>query len=141
MNNSFQLKNRELRLLVLFLLIITEMRFSAALECAACVCFFFSENCEFGKKSTQNLWTREKWRIYCETVRKTVKLCDTRWNRDWEVYLGQLSLYFIFWFLTQLQLALLINKLSPCFKVFNGICTRMVPVFKDYLRNWIFSNS
>ena len=36
------------------------MRFSAALECAACVCFFFSENCEFGKKSAQNLWDCEK---------------------------------------------------------------------------------
>ena len=55
MNNSFQLKDRELRLLVLFLLIILEMRSSAALECAACVCLFFSENCEFGKEPAQNL--------------------------------------------------------------------------------------
>ena len=60
MNNSFQLKDRELRLLVLFLLIILEMRSSAALECAACVCLFFSENCEFGKEPAQNLYTREK---------------------------------------------------------------------------------
>ena len=51
MNKSFQLKDRELRLLVLVLLIILEMRSSAALECAACVFFFFSENCEFGKKN------------------------------------------------------------------------------------------
>ena len=49
MNNSFQLKNRVLRLLVLFLLIITEMRFSAALECAACVCFFFQKTVSLGK--------------------------------------------------------------------------------------------
>ena len=54
-NNSFQLKDRELRLLVLFLLIILEMSSLAALEWAACVCFFFSENCELGKKSAQNL--------------------------------------------------------------------------------------
>ena len=56
-NNSFQLKDRELRLLVLFLLIILEMISLAALEWAACVCFFFffSENCELGKKSAQNL--------------------------------------------------------------------------------------
>ena len=61
MNNSFQFKDRVLRLFVLFLLIILEMCSSAALECAACVyLFFFSENCEFGKKSTQNLQTREK---------------------------------------------------------------------------------
>ena len=40
MNNRAQLKERELRLLVLFLLIILEMRSEAALECAACVCFF-----------------------------------------------------------------------------------------------------
>ena len=40
MNNSFLLKYRELRLLALFLLIILEMRSSAALECAACVCLF-----------------------------------------------------------------------------------------------------
>ena len=39
MKNRVQLKERELRLLVLFLLIILEMRSSAALECAACVCF------------------------------------------------------------------------------------------------------
>ena len=39
MNNRAQLKERELRLLVLFLLIILEMRSSALWECAACVCF------------------------------------------------------------------------------------------------------
>ena len=39
MNNSAHLKDRELQLLHLFLLIILEMRSSAALECAACVCF------------------------------------------------------------------------------------------------------
>ena len=39
MNNSAQFKDRELRLLLLFWLIMLEMRFSAALECAAFVCF------------------------------------------------------------------------------------------------------
>ena len=38
MNNSVQLKDSELRLFVLFLLIMLELRSSAALECAACVC-------------------------------------------------------------------------------------------------------
>ena len=38
MNNSVQLKDRELQLFVLFLLIILELRSSAALKCAACVC-------------------------------------------------------------------------------------------------------
>ena len=52
-NNSFQLKDRELRLLVLFLLIILEMSSLAALEWAACVCFFF-----FFRK----LWAWEKIR-------------------------------------------------------------------------------
>ena len=40
-------------MLVLFLLIILEMCSLLALECPACVCFL--ENCEFGKKSAQNL--------------------------------------------------------------------------------------
>ena len=48
MNNSAQLKDRELRMLVLFLLVILEMRSLLALEYAACVCFL--ENREFGKK-------------------------------------------------------------------------------------------
>ena len=39
MNNSTQLKDREMKLLVLLLLIILEMRSSAALKCATCVCF------------------------------------------------------------------------------------------------------
>ena len=39
MNNSTQLKDREMKLLVLLFLIILEMRSSAALECATCVCF------------------------------------------------------------------------------------------------------
>ena len=55
MNNSFQFKYRELRLLVLFLLIILEMHSSESLECAACVClvgwFFF-----------RKLWVWEKIR-------------------------------------------------------------------------------
>ena len=60
-NNSFQLKDRELRLLVLFLLIILEMSSLAALEWAACVCFmFFFQKTELGKKSAQNLQTLEK---------------------------------------------------------------------------------
>ena len=40
MNNSAQLKYRELRMLVLFLLIMLEMRSLLTLECAACVCCF-----------------------------------------------------------------------------------------------------
>ena len=40
MNNCVYLKGRELQLLDLFFLIILEMRPWAALECAACVCFF-----------------------------------------------------------------------------------------------------
>ena len=55
MNNSFQLKDRELWLLVLFLLIILEMRSSAALECAACICFLFQKTVSLRKKSAQNL--------------------------------------------------------------------------------------
>ena len=39
MNNSVQLNDRELRLFVLFLLIIIELHSSVSLECAACVCF------------------------------------------------------------------------------------------------------
>ena len=39
MNNSTQLKDREMNLLVLLFLIILEMRSSATLECATCVCF------------------------------------------------------------------------------------------------------
>ena len=54
MNNSFQLKDRELWLLVLFLLIILEMRSSAALECAACICLF-QKTVSLRKKSAQNL--------------------------------------------------------------------------------------
>ena len=51
MNNSFQLKYRELRLLVLFLLIILEMRSSAASQYAACVCLlvFFQKTVSLGK--------------------------------------------------------------------------------------------
>ena len=39
-NNSAQLKDGELQMLLLFLLIILEMRSLLALECSACVCFF-----------------------------------------------------------------------------------------------------
>ena len=53
MNNSAQFKDRELRLLALFLLIILEMRSSAALECAAFACFL-RKLCVW-EKSTQNL--------------------------------------------------------------------------------------
>ena len=53
MNNRAQLKERELRLLILFLLIILEMRSSAALECAACVCFL--KKLWVWKKAAQNL--------------------------------------------------------------------------------------
>ena len=40
MNNSVQLKDRKLQMLVLFLLIILGMHSLLALECAACICFF-----------------------------------------------------------------------------------------------------
>ena len=40
MNNSAQLKDRELWMLVLFLLIILEICSLLTLKCAACVCFF-----------------------------------------------------------------------------------------------------
>ena len=39
------------------------------------------------EKIPLKLVNREKWRTYCETVRKAVKLCDTRWKREsWEVW-------------------------------------------------------
>ena len=46
-----------------------------------CVALFvYLGNCEFERDF------REKWRTYRETVRKAVKPCDTRWNREgWEV--------------------------------------------------------
>ena len=53
MNNSAPFKDRELWLLVLFLLIILEMRSSAALECAAFVCFL-RKLCVW-EKSTKSL--------------------------------------------------------------------------------------
>ena len=86
MNNSFLLKYRELRLLALFLLIILEMRSSAALECAACVCLFvcfvfFQKSMSLGKNPLKNC-KPVKWRTYRETVRKTPKPYDTRWNRE-----------------------------------------------------------
>ena len=40
MNNSAQLKDRELQMIVFFSLIILEMRSFLAVECAACVRFF-----------------------------------------------------------------------------------------------------
>ena len=58
MNNSAQLKDRELRLLVLLFLIILEMSSSAALECGACVCFF-------GKVS----FLRQNPLKFCKTMR------------------------------------------------------------------------
>ena len=84
MNSSAQLKDRELRLSVLFFLIILEMRSSAALECAACVCFL--RKLWVSKKIHLKFENREKWRSYRKTVRKGVKPCDTRWNHEsWEV--------------------------------------------------------
>ena len=84
MNSSAQLKDRELRLSVLFFLIILEMRSSAALECAACVCFL--RKLWVSKKihlKFVKLWEMKK---LPKTVRKGVKPCDTRWNREsWEV--------------------------------------------------------
>ena len=84
MNSSAQLKDRELRLSVLFLLIILEMRSSAGLECAACVCFL--RKLWVSKKihlKFVKLWEMKK---LPKTVRKGVKPCDTRWNREsWEV--------------------------------------------------------
>ena len=86
MNNSFLLKYRELRLLALFLLIILEMRSSAALECAACVCLFvcccfFQKSMSLGKNPLKNC-KPVKWITYRETVRKAPKPYDTRWNRE-----------------------------------------------------------
>ena len=48
MNNSAQLKDRELRLLVLFLLFMLEMRSSTALECVAFV-YFLRKLCVWEK--------------------------------------------------------------------------------------------
>ena len=78
MNNSFLLKYRELRLLALFLLIILEMRSSAALGCAACVCLFV---CFF---FFRNLWVWEK--IHSKIVNlwneePTVRPCERHRNR------------------------------------------------------------
>ena len=66
MDNSAPLKYRELRVVVLFLLIILEMRSSVALECAASVCFL------------KKVWVWEKNLLkICKTVRNeeaTVRL-------------------------------------------------------------------
>ena len=33
------------------------------------------------------MWNHEKWRTYCETVRKAVKPCYTQWNHEsWEIW-------------------------------------------------------
>ena len=92
MNNSAQLKDRELRLFVLFFLIILEMRSSAASECAACVCFL------------RKLWVWKKVRL------KFVKPWEMKtlsWDREncshtvWHIVKpwglgGPLLLYFSF---------------------------------------------
>ena len=83
MNNSVQPKDSELRLFVLFLLIILELRSSAALECAACVCFprkrrvWQKIRLKFVKpwEMKKQLWDREKG---CETVSHRVKPWELR---------------------------------------------------------------
>ena len=90
MNNSFQVKYRELWLLVLFLLIILEMCSSAALECAACVCLFFflQKTVSLGKNQLKicKPMRNEEPMKNCETVRKALNPCDTWWNcESWEV--------------------------------------------------------
>ena len=69
MNNSAQLEERELRLLV-FLLTIKEMCSSAALECTACVCFL--KTVSLGKNPLK----------LCKTVRTeaTVRPWERQWN-------------------------------------------------------------
>ena len=81
-NNSAQLKNRELRLLVLFLLIILEMHSSAALECAGWVCFL--KTVSLGKNLLKIVkpWEMKKLLWGCqkdsETVWQTVKPRELR---------------------------------------------------------------
>ena len=83
MNNSAQLKYRELRMLVLFLLIMLEMRSLLTLECAACVCCFRKQfvwekiRSKFVKPwEMKNLpWDREKG---SETVRAERSATNTR---------------------------------------------------------------
>ena len=66
-NSSAQLKDRELWMLVLFLLIILEMHSLVALECAACVCFF------------RKLWVWEK--IHLKFV-KPWKMKNLLWDHE-----------------------------------------------------------
>ena len=66
-NSSAQLKDRELWMLVLFLLIIPEMHSLVALECAACVCFL------------RKLWVWEK--IHSKFV-KPWKMKNLLWDHE-----------------------------------------------------------
>ena len=67
MKNNAQLKERELRLLVLFLLIILGMRSSTTLECAACVCIL------------KKLWVSEK---ICSKFVKPWEIKKLTWDRE-----------------------------------------------------------
>ena len=71
-NNSAQLKDRELRLLVLLLLIILGMISSAAMECDTCVCFF-RKVWVFWEKNPLKFWKTEK----------NEKLTVRPWKRQW----------------------------------------------------------
>ena len=72
MNNRAQLKEGELQLPALFLLIIQEMRPSATFECAACACSH--KNCVFGKIHSKFVkpWKMKKLTWDCEKGSETV---------------------------------------------------------------------
>ena len=71
MNNSVQLKDRELRIFVLFLLIILKLCSLLTLKCAACVYFF------------RKLWVWEKIRSkFIKPWEMKSLPRDTRWNHD-----------------------------------------------------------
>ena len=80
MNNSAQLEDREL-LLLTFLLTIKEMHSSAALGCAACVCFL--KTVTLGKNPFKLCKNHGKWRCYQETMRGS----ETVWHtmKLWEL--------------------------------------------------------
>ena len=71
MNNSVQLKDWKLWLFVLLVLIILELRSSAALECAACICFL------------RKLSLKKNPLKICKTVRNE-KATMRPWERQWK---------------------------------------------------------
>ena len=83
MNNSVELRDRELQLFVLFFVNYIKMRSSVALECAVCVFFFFLENHEFGKKIRSKFgkpWEMKNLRRDCEKVSETVWYTVKPWE-------------------------------------------------------------